>query len=539
MRLTAIEQHQVITMHPPDRRALLQNESRSRHRLYQIRKFGVPQLRRVMLALAVYIIAKFNGEKEYDMKTTESIRLILLFSFALLCFHVFPAELFCQETIWAKKDSGAGLQIFVDAEQKIYFAIGTGNGRYVIKKYEPSGIEIWSMPVTIQPLYGYTLFADMAINNENIYILFPHPALLIKYNSNRTLVWQIPLQLRGRAEALCVNGSGIFLAGTKTFSDLKIGAWISKFDTSGVQKWEKTFDYGDWHNIEVKDMDVDQKGNIFIVGHEYWVAGNIFIAKFDSTGNILWDKRVGTSDDEEAWRVKTDYENNVIVYGYIGRVWTTYQNTGWFGKFNTTGEEIFTKTTYNGNEWGIMFPKGLAIDHENNIYIGGNGGETGGFISKYDKNGIKSWEFKPAQWRDWPNYIPNDIASDNHNDIYFIGDSTNYVIYGKIGIIPTSVDENKGIFPQSYVLKQNYPNPFNPVTTIEYQLPKDSYVTLRVFNIRGELVKTCIEEKQSSGGYKTQWNGIDENGNSVASGLYLYQLKADDFSQLNKMILVR
>src|SRR4030067_2591957 len=152
MRLTAIEQHQVITMHPPDRRALLQNESRSRHRLYQIRKFGVPQLRRVMLALAVYIIAKFNGEKEYDMKTTESIRLILLFSFALLCFHVVPAELFCQETIWAKKDSGAGLQIFVDAEQKIYFAIGTGNGRYVIKKYEPSGIEIWSMPVTIQPL---------------------------------------------------------------------------------------------------------------------------------------------------------------------------------------------------------------------------------------------------------------------------------------------------------------------------------------------------------------------------------------------------
>jgi hypothetical protein len=93
--------------------------------------------------------------------------------------------------------------------------------------------------------------------------------------------------------------------------------------------------------------------------------------------------------------------------------------------------------------------------------------------------------------------------------------------------------------PDKYQLAQNYPNPFNPVTAINYQLPKDSNVILRIFNINGQLVKTLIEEKQSAGYYKIQWDSRDENGNSVVGGLYLYQLKAEGFSQSYKMVLIR
>jgi hypothetical protein len=104
----------------------------------------------------------------------------------------------------------------------------------------------------------------------------------------------------------------------------------------------------------------------------------------------------------------------------------------------------------------------------------------------------------------------------------------------------TSVhSQEESALPHNYHLGQNYPNPFNPVTTIEYQLPKDTYVTLRIFNITGELVKTIKNERQSAGYYKIQWNGRDENGKSIAGGLYLYHLKADGFSQSNKMILIR
>jgi hypothetical protein len=113
-----------------------------------------------------------------------------------------------------------------------------------------------------------------------------------------------------------------------------------------------------------------------------------------------------------------------------------------------------------------------------------------------------------------------------------------YSVKRKFIIIMSDV-ENIENLPKQYCLKQNYPNPFNPSTNIEYQLPKDSYVTLRVFNIKGELVKTCIEEKQSTGYYKIQWSGRDENDNSVVGGLYIYQLKAADFSQSNKMVLIK
>lgn len=88
-------------------------------------------------------------------------------------------------------------------------------------------------------------------------------------------------------------------------------------------------------------------------------------------------------------------------------------------------------------------------------------------------------------------------------------------------------------------LIHNYPNPFNSITSIIYQLHKDSYAVLKIYNIHGQLVKTLIEGKQREGSYKIQWNGIDENGNSVAEGLYIYHLTADGLSQSNKMILIR
>jgi len=103
------------------------------------------------------------------------------------------------------------------------------------------------------------------------------------------------------------------------------------------------------------------------------------------------------------------------------------------------------------------------------------------------------------------------------------------------GVGENNVAEN----PTRFYLAQNYPNPFNPATTIEYQLPHDTQVSLRIFNITGELVKCLKEEKQSAGYHKMQWDGRDENGNSVAGGLYLYHLKADGFSHSNKMVLIR
>ncbi len=86
---------------------------------------------------------------------------------------------------------------------------------------------------------------------------------------------------------------------------------------------------------------------------------------------------------------------------------------------------------------------------------------------------------------------------------------------------------------------QSYPNPFNPETEIRFQLLKASHVVVKVFNLLGEEIRTLVEAESQAGYHQVRWDGKDQNGNSVTSGVYLYQLQASNFSQVKKMILQR
>ena len=90
-----------------------------------------------------------------------------------------------------------------------------------------------------------------------------------------------------------------------------------------------------------------------------------------------------------------------------------------------------------------------------------------------------------------------------------------------------------------FQLEQNYPNPFNPETVIEYQLPRASEVEISIFSLKGQKVATLLQEYRTAGSYKIIWNGKDEFGRPVASGVYLYQLKTGKFVALKKMLLLR
>ncbi len=99
-----------------------------------------------------------------------------------------------------------------------------------------------------------------------------------------------------------------------------------------------------------------------------------------------------------------------------------------------------------------------------------------------------------------------------------------------------------GIFqtPQKFELAQNFPNPFNPVTTIKFGLPKTASVSLIVYNVKGEVIRPLIGAQEKEAGYHVVlWDGRDESGNSVASGLYFYQLKAGNLTLTRKMILAK
>lgn len=97
----------------------------------------------------------------------------------------------------------------------------------------------------------------------------------------------------------------------------------------------------------------------------------------------------------------------------------------------------------------------------------------------------------------------------------------------------TGVAKN-GTIPFSYTLAQNYPNPFNPKTVIKYQIPKQTLVSLKVYNLLGQEVVTLVNEKKEPGYYEAEFDGTN-----LASGLYFYKITAGDFTDVKKMILVK
>ena len=91
----------------------------------------------------------------------------------------------------------------------------------------------------------------------------------------------------------------------------------------------------------------------------------------------------------------------------------------------------------------------------------------------------------------------------------------------------------------SFCLFQNYPNPFNQSTKIEFALAHSGFVTLNIYDLLGRKVRTLVSENLSSGHKSVLWDGKDNSGKEVASGIYFYQMKIGDFSEGKKLVLLK
>jgi hypothetical protein len=110
------------------------------------------------------------------------------------------------------------------------------------------------------------------------------------------------------------------------------------------------------------------------------------------------------------------------------------------------------------------------------------------------------------------------------------------VFFNETGVITSVNEENDTHLPENFFLLQNYPNSFNPITTISYQLPSwySGMVKLKVYDISGREVATLVNEEQPPGHYKMTFDAA-----GFASGIYLYKLQTEKFSEIKKMVLAR
>jgi hypothetical protein len=120
-----------------------------------------------------------------------------------------------------------------------------------------------------------------------------------------------------------------------------------------------------------------------------------------------------------------------------------------------------------------------------------------------------------------------------------------YDVHAENGPFTLTIDGSKleisdsDIIPETFALYANYPNPFNPTTTISYDLPKRSQVTLDIYDILGKQIKTLVNQSQDVGNKIAVWDGTDNLGRQVSAGVYLYQIQAGEFSQTRKMLLLK
>ena len=105
--------------------------------------------------------------------------------------------------------------------------------------------------------------------------------------------------------------------------------------------------------------------------------------------------------------------------------------------------------------------------------------------------------------------------------------------------LPVGVNDRFDALPEKFELFQNYPNPFNPTTTIMYALPVRSDVTLRIYDLMGQEILKISYEDMSAGYHEERWNGLNQSGRKVASGIYIFRLNAGDFTATKKMLLLK
>ena len=131
--------------------------------------------------------------------------------------------------------------------------------------------------------------------------------------------------------------------------------------------------------------------------------------------------------------------------------------------------------------------------------------------------------------------LPNMLGDDFYND----PDTKQQPTKMFENIIPDPVGIDRIAFENS--LNDAYPNPFNPTTTIKYTIKERAHVSLKVYNVAGQLVRTLVDDMQAptEAGFAKEWNGMNDQGAPVSSGVYFYKLVTNNFSQTKKMVLLK
>lgn len=138
-----------------------------------------------------------------------------------------------------------------------------------------------------------------------------------------------------------------------------------------------------------------------------------------------------------------------------------------------------------------------------------------------------------------PTSFTGTLSGARGNLIIYVFNNTNANLLGQSApVFVTGVEEGAGL-PKTFALDQNYPNPFNPTTNIKFDLPKMTNVKIVIYDILGREVRTLVDGNMAAGRYTETWNGLNDHGQQVGTGVYFYRMEAGSFVSMKKMLLLK
>ncbi len=427
------------------------------------------------------------------------------------------------EQQWVKTYNGTGggedkaVAIALDLSGNVYVG-GTSNGGtnkedYVIVKYNNAGVQQWvarydgvSHDADFLNAIGLDRFGNVFATGSSYKSGYGADYVTLKYNANTgALLYTARYNGPGNGDdkaysiATDVNGNS-FVTGSSKGSTSNLDYATVKYDASGSQLWAARYN-GTGNNIdEGHAIIIDPYGNSYVTGFSMGTSTNYDYAtlRYDQMGNQLWVQRYNSSTNgiDKAWDID------------------------------------LTKRTCPGIGdypcWNF------------DIYVTGQSQSSTGYdylTTKYDENGVVKWSCRYTSSGNYEDVSKVLVMRDDLPYIFMGGRLNNDYGIVQVSTRYTGNDNNFSLNnqkPESFSLSQNYPNPFNPTTVITYQIPKDEFVEVTVYDLLGKQVSKLVNEFQTSGNYN-----ISFDASNLPSGTYVYTIKAGSYVESKKMVLMK
>ncbi|NQT63382.1 MAG: T9SS type A sorting domain-containing protein [Candidatus Marinimicrobia bacterium] len=369
--------------------------------------------------------------------------------------------------------------------------------------------------------------------------------LIVKVDSNANIIWTNTFggSLEELSYKIIETSDQGFCIAART-SSWGAGGWdvlLLKVDSLGSSEWYAT--YGDEHVDKVYDLkECSDNGFLLVGSHKTGTdESDTYMIRTDSIGDTLWTRKYNFVTRSWASAVEIN-ESGFLLVGGLGQ--------GLSGEADIliiqtdhAGDILWTRT------WDGSIPGTPRSDNaidirslDNNSYI--ITGSTNGIQANSDLLLLKVDQFGDEIWHsvygNGENREVGRVAKPTYDGGIIAVGLSEYNVY----VVKTEDQEAVSIVPSDILSPLHciigcFPNPFNPTTTISYALPEQTTVKLTIFDIQGKEVWTLQDASKPPGLYEVQWNGKNDSGISVSTGVYFCRLQTGSFSQTIKMVYLR